>query len=248
MYMNGLSEEASFFSAICSEKCGGLCCAPWWGIISYQIVKEGGVSNLNGFRTEIIKGINARAQRIVDGYATRELHPNHLFTRPERYNVIVRDIKVSGKSLLIDVMAMFAFRCRYLSEEKVCMIHPAITGGEDIRPPHCGFMGSLRVKPGEKGYCRIIHAAESPEADSNAINAAIEVEKGASLRHYSEGFPTAEMAADRVIEQLKDYGARHLNQSLPQRKQPVPGRNETCYCGSGKKYKVCHGGNIENKI
>ena len=61
-------------------------------------------------------------------------------------------------------------------------------------------------------------------------------------------FPSAELAADRVIEQLKDYGARHLNQSLPQRKQSVPGRNEPCYCGSGKKYKVCHGGNIENKI
>lgn len=246
--MQGLSEEASFFSAICSEKCGGLCCDPWWGIISYQIVKDGGLSNLNAFRTEIIKGIKARAQRIVDGYVTRELHPNHLFSRPERYNVYVRDINAGRKGLLINVMAMFAFRCCYLSEEKVCKIHPAIIGGEDIRPPHCGFMGSLRVRTGDKGYCRVIHAAESPTADSNAINAAIEVEKGASIRHYNEGVPTPEMAADRVIEQLKDYGARYLNKSLPQKKQPVPGRNEPCYCGSGKKYKVCHGGNIENKI
>lgn len=246
--MNDLSGDASFFSSICSEKCGGACCDPWWGIIAYQIIKEGGLSNLNGFRAEIIKSINARAQRIVDGYVTRELHPEPLFSRPERYHVIVRDIKKNGKGLLINVMAMYAFTCRYLSDDKACKIHPSITGGEDIRPPHCGYMGSLKVKPGEKGYCRVIHAAESSTTDSDAINTAIEIEKGASRKHYSEGFTTIEMAADSVIEQLKDYASKHLNQSLPQKKQPVPGRNEPCYCGSGKKYKICHGGNIENKV
>ena len=27
----------------------------------------------------------------------------------------------------------------------------------------------------------------------------------------------------------------------PKRAEPKPGRNEPCYCGSGKKYKKCHG-------
>jgi preprotein translocase subunit SecA len=27
----------------------------------------------------------------------------------------------------------------------------------------------------------------------------------------------------------------------PVRVDKVPGRNEPCYCGSGKKYKFCHG-------
>jgi len=26
------------------------------------------------------------------------------------------------------------------------------------------------------------------------------------------------------------------------RKAPEPGRNDPCFCGSGKKYKKCHGG------
>lgn len=239
--MNDLSGDASFFSSICSEKCGGACCDPWWGIISYQIVKEDGLSNLNDFRNEMIKGINVRAQRIVDGYVTRETPPNHLFSSPEKYNITVREIKKSGKGLLISVMAMYAFACRYLSDDKVCMIHPAVTGGDDIRPPHCGYMGSLKVKPGEKGYCRVIHAAESSTKDDGPLNAAIEIEKSASRRHYNEGSPTVEAAADKVIEQLKDYASKHLNQSLPQKKQPVPGRNEPCYCGSGRKFKICHG-------
>jgi preprotein translocase subunit SecA len=29
--------------------------------------------------------------------------------------------------------------------------------------------------------------------------------------------------------------------NVPVRVERVPGRNEPCYCGSGKKYKLCHG-------
>jgi preprotein translocase subunit SecA len=29
----------------------------------------------------------------------------------------------------------------------------------------------------------------------------------------------------------------------PVRVEKTPGRNEPCYCGSGKKFKVCHGAN-----
>jgi len=40
------------------------------------------------------------------------------------------------------------------------------------------------------------------------------------------------------IRQLwRSYGPR----TDPVRKQPEPGRNEPCPCGSGKKYKKCHG-------
>jgi uncharacterized protein YecA (UPF0149 family) len=27
----------------------------------------------------------------------------------------------------------------------------------------------------------------------------------------------------------------------PRRVEKTPGRNDPCYCGSGKKYKLCHG-------
>jgi uncharacterized protein len=42
------------------------------------------------------------------------------------------------------------------------------------------------------------------------------------------------------------YDLRQLWQSLGPRvetvrKQPAPGRNDPCPCGSGKKYKKCHG-------
>ena len=40
--------------------------------------------------------------------------------------------------------------------------------------------------------------------------------------------------------------ARRADAAEPVAQQPVrvektPGRNEPCFCGSGKKYKLCHG-------
>ena len=29
--------------------------------------------------------------------------------------------------------------------------------------------------------------------------------------------------------------------SMPVKVDKTPGRNEPCFCGSGKKYKLCHG-------
>lgn len=233
-------DDSSYFSSICIEQCKGLCCDPWWGIISYGVVKHGGLSNMGAFRDEVIKGIKARAQRIIEGYITKEPKPRPLFDQPERYNVTIRDIKPAGNSLTLTLMAMFAFRCRYISNDKVCTIHPSGTGGREIRPPHCGYMGSLSVKQGEKGYCRIIHAAEGSK-DDKTIDAAIAAEKAASEKHYREGYPAVEMAADHVIGQLKDYCARHMNQPPPAAKAAAPGRNDPCHCGSGLKYKKCHG-------
>ena len=45
----------------------------------------------------------------------------------------------------------------------------------------------------------------------------------------------------------KPLGARYLgislrcDESLPSRDEPKVGRNDPCPCGSGKKYKKCHG-------
>lgn len=240
-FMQNISKELSFFSQICTDRCKGSCCDPWWGIIAYTIVKDQGFSNLNGFKAEIIKGINDRAQRIRQAYVTNEACPRHLFNLPERYNIAVRDIKINGNKLTIDILAMFAFRCLFLSKNKACAIHPALMNGAEIRPPHCGFMGSLNARPDEKGYCRIIHSALNSANNDMAIQSAIEIERGASERHYREGHQTSEKAADAIIDKLKGYCRKYAAHLLPVEKQIMPGRNEPCYCGSRKKYKKCHG-------
>ena len=48
------------------------------------------------------------------------------------------------------------------------------------------------------------------------------------------------MPPERILAHLDDYGA-YMNRGGPARREAVPGRNEPCSCGSGKKYKRCCG-------
>ncbi|MBI3398462.1 MAG: SEC-C domain-containing protein [Deltaproteobacteria bacterium] len=74
-----------------------------------------------------------------------------------------------------------------------------------------------------------------------AIEEAIAIEKGASERHYKEGFETAEKAAEAMIDKLKEYCRTSAPHLLYFEKAVLHGRNEPCCCGSNKKYKKCHG-------
>lgn len=237
--MDNPKKSGSYFSGICIGECGGLCCDPWWGIISYTMVKDGGLSGLNNFRDEVIKGLKIRAKRIRDAYVTNEDTSRPLFGSPERYNASIRNIKAKGNRFTIEILAMFAFRCRYLSDEKVCAIHPAVLGGKDIRPPQCGYLGTPDARPGEKGYCRVIDAAEGKSL--SAVTAAIETEKDAVSKSYRDGVKTVEEAADSIINGFKDYCSRNFRQLSPRETPAVPGRNDPCWCGSSMKYKKCHG-------
>ncbi|MBI5748039.1 MAG: SEC-C domain-containing protein [Nitrospinae bacterium] len=231
-------EDTSFFSNICINQCKGMCCDPWWGIIAFTIIKKDGFSRLNSFKSDVINEIRARAERIIEKYTTNEATPRPLFKEPERYNVKVEDIKVNDKTVEINIRAMFAFRCLFLSKEKACTIHPALLEGDDVRPQHCGFMGSPNAVQGEKGYCRIIYAAAGSANDNNAISSAIALEKDVSEKCFNEGFSLIEDAAGAVIEEVRLHSLKHSGQLMPVER---PGRNEPCFCGSGKKYKKCHG-------
>lgn len=237
--------ERSYFSDICIEKCGGMCCDPWWGIIDFTVRKPGGLANLSSFRGELERGIRSRSKRIIEGYVTNEAQPRPLFTEPDVYNVRVRSIRADGTTLIVELIAMYAFRCRFLSKDNVCTVHPSLLGGGDIRPPHCGFMGSPGVGPGEKGYCRVLHAASIKAGGIETAEAAVEealmVEKGSSEEHYRRGFSSAGEATDAVIKEIRDFCEANLPGLQPARSATKAGRNDPCPCGSGKKYKKCHG-------
>lgn len=237
--METAPKDRSYFSSVCVETCGGICCDPWWGIISYPVVKEGGLSSLSSFKSEVLKGVKARAQRIMEAYVTYEAPPRALFGPPEKYNVVVRDIRASGTTLQINLIAMFAFRCKFVSDARSCAIHPSILGHE-IRPPHCGYLGTPEAGPGEKGHCRIIHAALT--GDGEKIQKALELEKATASKNLGEGVRTPEEAADMVIEAVKTWCRRNAPALLPRERPPsAPGRNDPCWCGSGQKFKKCHG-------
>lgn len=241
--MGAGAKDTGFFSDICALRCGGLCCDPWWGIISYQAVKKGGLSGLNSFKAELAKGIRQRAKRIIAAYVTKEPLPRSLFNEPEIYNVKVQGISAEGADIRLELIAMFTFRCAFLSAEKTCLLHPSALSGEagaaDIRPDRCGRLGNPDARQGQEGFCRIIHAASTREGEE--IEKALALEKAASARHLGKGFNSADEAAEYVIKELREWresNARHLS---PETRLVQANRNDPCPCGSGKKYKKCHG-------
>ena len=73
-------------------------------------------------------------------------------------------------------------------------------------------------------------AAEDPVIGSGAIDAAFAATPPEEMpmdAPYAEGSRPMPVEDD-VVQQ-------------PVRVEKTPGRNEPCFCGSGKKYKLCHG-------
>src|SRR5262245_50679037 len=68
-------------------------------------------------------------------------------------------------------------------------------------------------------------APSDPVQGSNAISSAMAAE-----------------AAEMGVEDADiEYAVDEQPAQQPVRVEKTPGRNEPCFCGSGKKYKLCHG-------
>lgn len=64
-----------------------------------------------------------------------------------------------------------------------------------------------------------------------------------------EGWKDADPTRDELIDEacfavqdLRVYWLDHAPRQAPRRVGATPGRNDPCFCGSGRKYKKCHGG------
>ena len=56
--------------------------------------------------------------------------------------------------------------------------------------------------------------------------------------------PTREQLVDDACyaaQDLRLWWMEHAPRTAPRRVEALPGRNEPCYCGSGQKFKKCHG-------
>ena len=115
-----------------------------------------------------------------------------------------------------------------------------------------GFMFAVENWPDEWQPPRDREAAQILDEALGAIVTLTEGDKGppAFSMHAEDGPPSVSQ------QRMDDFGAaiwavydlRQLWHSLGPRveavrKAPEPGRNDPCPCGSGKKYKKCHGAN-----
>jgi uncharacterized protein len=113
-----------------------------------------------------------------------------------------------------------------------------------------GFMYAVESWPEDWQPPRDAEAAEMMEAALEDIVALTEDDTGEpALSMYSEDGPPS--VSNERLDVLATgiwatYSLRQVARSLGPRIDPVrkavePGRNDPCPCGSGKKYKKCHG-------
>jgi len=113
-----------------------------------------------------------------------------------------------------------------------------------------GFMYAVESWPEDWLPPRDADAAEMLDAALEDIVALTEGDPGApAISMYSEDGPPS--VSNERMDAVADgiwavYELRQLWRSLgprmdPLRKAAEPGRNDPCPCGSGKKYKKCHG-------
>ncbi len=68
--------------------------------------------------------------------------------------------------------------------------------------------------------------------------------KAYALESYPDGAPSREDLIDDAcfgVQDLRVYWLDHAAKPAQRRVDATPGRNDPCPCGSGKKYKKCHG-------
>jgi len=76
---------------------------------------------------------------------------------------------------------------------------------------------------------------------------------GAELEsHCAESYPGEAVEREQLIDDacfgvqdLRLYWLDHAPRPATRRVAPTPGRNDPCPCGSGKKYKKCHGSSLQ---
>jgi preprotein translocase subunit SecA len=96
-------------------------------------------------------------------------------------------------------------------------------------------------------HLQVATVAESPRAPSTVgmhYSSAEDADQGAAaLRATAASMAPEELMGDYDVESDAPVtnGAPAEVAMQPVRVEKTPGRNEPCYCGSGKKYKLCHG-------
>ena len=84
-------------------------------------------------------------------------------------------------------------------------------------------------------------AADDPVQGDGAITAAFAAATPAELEAAAAGLPGGNGASVGVTNRLTDDGETQM--PIVKSEREKIGRNEPCWCGSGKKYKLCHGAN-----
>ena len=82
---------------------------------------------------------------------------------------------------------------------------------------------------------------EGPEDGDGEEPVAVSEQRQAAQREVEDFTRSLQKKKEREMAALQFVGGEASVPDQPVLKQKTPGRNDPCWCGSGKKYKKCHG-------
>jgi preprotein translocase subunit SecA len=91
----------------------------------------------------------------------------------------------------------------------------------------------------------ILTRAAIPEQQQQQVQEAAP-EEHTDRRQYTENRQDAPQQEEKLVDEGQRAAAQHDTRAPQQQRTPIvrdklPGRNDPCPCGSGKKFKNCHG-------
>jgi uncharacterized protein len=113
-----------------------------------------------------------------------------------------------------------------------------------------GFLAGVDMFAPDWGVPALGDAARESHLDLISQIDALLIEPGSdderefAAAYYPEGLPSRERLIDNALlaaQDLRLFWLDHGPRPVARRVQPRPGRNDPCPCGSGRKFKKCHG-------
>jgi uncharacterized protein len=179
-----------------------------------------------------------------------------LATLLARWNVLASQLDTQALFDEPDVLRLSPLLGDYSSEARDALVAEGKLSAND--PADCPLVGELWAL----GVLETIEVfaddwVEPAEHDEDAawydgslraIEALAQRDEAQLAADLALRYPGQQLSRDELVDEaclalqdLRCYWVDHAPRHAPRRVEPTPGRNDPCPCGSGKKYKKCHG-------
>ena len=180
---------------------------------------------------QALRSLETRLQVLCD-----QLDPEALFEQPEvlRLEPLFAELVDADRQRMIDEFG--------LSPADAAMLQTGVLWAEGVLDGIEAF-DALWAWPGDEEADELFSEAVDQIA-ALALPPDSEDWQAHLTKHYPKGPPTRdEMLAEACwsVQDLRMYWVDFAPKPEQRRVAPAPGRNDPCPCGSGKKFKKCHG-------
>ncbi len=188
-------------------------------------------------------------------FADPEDHAQALATLEARLNVLVQQL--DAETLMDDPEAqrLDPLMSEWTDEDRAKLAQEDTLDAEEAHAVQTGALWAVGFLDGVEAFPALW---DEPPDEESALAfgqlmdqvAALAIPPGSEeyIEHVAQYYPQGEPTRDELIaeacwavQDLRLYWVDHAPKPATRRVEPQPGRNDPCPCGSGKKYKKCHG-------